>query len=368
VRSSTDIDHMDPDTILADGKKRKQACISQCPTRVQMLAELERNTDEDGTVLMQGLCRECHALKTAADHPPLKPTEARVWVNALKRQLASCAYPTCPMPEDKCTAGRETLFHFDHLHPQACRCAVCTADPSLRKVASVSSLVTHRRPLEEVQRECQPTKVRLLHGSCHLRHTAEQYCSGMWASALKSDESEAAQSACTAVMQADADAILEEAEEEAEAELASDEEAASAPCTPPRAAAAAAAAAPASAPARVGERHKLPPTAARRKLTFLLQSIAATRPISANPPDLTGLSGQARFFPPPSIPHAAAAAAATATPAAASEGQQAVNDMCAHLLAIKHRLLTAEEGRFLVMHASQPPPSPTTEDCLERLS
>lgn len=56
---SCDIDHMDPNTILADGKRRKQACFSQLGSVNAIEMEISRNT-ADGRLLLQALCPQHH--------------------------------------------------------------------------------------------------------------------------------------------------------------------------------------------------------------------------------------------------------------------------------------------------------------------
>jgi hypothetical protein len=65
------------------------------------------------------------------------------------------------------------MFHCDHLHPQHCPCPICEADPSLRKLTSISMMAFSRdwKSWTDQQLEAELLKVRLMHTDCHLRHT-----------------------------------------------------------------------------------------------------------------------------------------------------------------------------------------------------
>jgi hypothetical protein len=180
-----DIDHMREKEIWIDGLPRKKECLSQCISYTELRGEVERNTDQEtGEVYLQSLCVPCHITKThgGKNLPSGLTGQRRAFVNAHKRALAVCAYPECDHPEDVCTAGIEAAFHMDHLHPPRCTCAICAADPSLRKVACVSAMVYRAKQWsqEALVAEISPAKTRMIHAGCHIKHTSAQWAAGMW--------------------------------------------------------------------------------------------------------------------------------------------------------------------------------------------
>ena len=63
-----------------------------------------------------------------------------------------------------------------HLHGLLCVCDECAADPSLKKVASITRMVSGGGTYDDAVflAECSERKVRLLHKARHNIHTREQ--------------------------------------------------------------------------------------------------------------------------------------------------------------------------------------------------
>jgi hypothetical protein len=177
---------------IVDDKRRKQLNIGAATNATQIKHEEQRNTAADGTLLLQGLCWDCHTRKNPSaaqdiDSPEVKRRLALV--NAYKRQagvlggkVGACQLPECPKSQVLCIPGNEREFHMDHLHPRQCACSICEADPSLRKVGNIASMVYHpaQWTAKQFELELRPEKVRLLHGSCHMTHTGTQRAAGMF--------------------------------------------------------------------------------------------------------------------------------------------------------------------------------------------
>lgn len=189
TRKPDEIDHMRPNDVMPDGMRRKSINFGSCLSMSEVQREIQRNTT-DGVCWLQSLCHKCHTLKDRIKLDSITSTGSeaarrREYMNTTKRAMngGRCAYPDCPEPHDLCAEGTEAFFHLDHLHPQACRCSLCSNNPELKKRDNVSTMAigsVKAATWDQFVRELQPDKVRLLHGSCHWAHSRAQRAAGIW--------------------------------------------------------------------------------------------------------------------------------------------------------------------------------------------
>ena len=157
--------------------------FGNCQTVGQIKKELALNT-KDGVIYVQAICKECHDAITWPGEVEVNSTIAakKEFVTKLKcSNGGKCMYEHCTQPDYICTPANARSFPLDHLHPAACKCAVCTADPTLRKRACVGTMVYGGGwSLHDVERECREGVVRVVHYECHLLITSEQWKANMW--------------------------------------------------------------------------------------------------------------------------------------------------------------------------------------------
>ena len=166
--------HLRPDEILPDGCRRKKArSFGDIHSRGKWNEELERNTAEDGTLLLQLLCSEHHGLITFRKRGTCSAGKAarREVVARRKFAIGRCQYAKCPKQDHRCRTDADLpLFHFDHIYAQDDP----DAPPHMRKVGNVSRMVTRRFHYSIAEIEQEMAKCQLLHGSCHTQRTGEQ--------------------------------------------------------------------------------------------------------------------------------------------------------------------------------------------------
>jgi hypothetical protein len=171
-----DIDHIDPNTVLGDGQRRKQWHFANIHSLPCFEKELQRNTGVDGKILLQALCPHHHALKTFSQNTYTGEARTR-WkaVSQIKLNIGRCQYEACLCPELLClTEVDATGFHFDHLFTAGEQ----NCPDALVKVTEVATMVkrVHSFSLEDIMSEI--TKCRLVHALCHRRITAQQRLDG----------------------------------------------------------------------------------------------------------------------------------------------------------------------------------------------
>jgi len=164
-----DVDHLDPNTILADGRRRKQIHFGIIKGMVEFQREVARNRAQDGTLLLQALCPNHHVLKfKPCKIPNIGRRQLLQTVTDIKIQIRRCQFETCSTPEFVCdSADVARAFHFDHLFSLR-----EDAPDHMRKKACVNSMIRAERPLDEIEAEIR--KCRLLHANCHRRASAMQ--------------------------------------------------------------------------------------------------------------------------------------------------------------------------------------------------
>jgi hypothetical protein len=171
-----DVDHTDPNTILADGKRRKQAtfgCIKSLP---EMETEIRRNTAEDGTLLLQALCPHHHPRKTFRMTVRSVEQHAR-WqaVAAIKVQIGKCQFEECAFPDFICANEDDSpSFHFDHLFSAQDE----NAPADMRKLQNISTMVgkVRKYSIDDIKQEI--SKCRLVHSICHRKISSLQRARG----------------------------------------------------------------------------------------------------------------------------------------------------------------------------------------------
>jgi hypothetical protein len=165
-----DVDHMDPDTILSDGLRRKQKSFGHTTTLPAIQKEMERNRASDGTLLLQALCPNHHALKQRKETRQSPGRRERIQaVDNIKISIARCQFEACESPDFVCDSEKVApAFHFDHLF------TVRDEDvpPDAKKKCPVGTLVATSKSLDEIRTEI--AKCRLVHANCHRRITTLQ--------------------------------------------------------------------------------------------------------------------------------------------------------------------------------------------------
>jgi hypothetical protein len=174
-----DIDHMDPNTRLADGKRRKQGHFACMTSWSAIERELKRNASPDGTLLLQALCPNHHSLKSFSC--PLEQIHNRQMrermqaVNKIKIGIRKCQFAKCPTPDFVCTSDAVApAFHFDHLF-------TALEDDiagEFKKVAEVGRMVVlvGEYSMDDIHAEI--AKCRLVHALCHRKISALQIKQG----------------------------------------------------------------------------------------------------------------------------------------------------------------------------------------------
>jgi hypothetical protein len=172
-----DVDHLDANTILPDGLRRKQTSFGCALSRGVFNREIERNRAEDGTLLLQALCPYHHALKDPRDPTKKLGRQERdrlLAVNDVKMRISRCQYEACDTPEVVCDSHLVARgFHFDHLFT-----AREDAPEGREKVLEVSQMIqrVHEYSLEDILAEI--TKCRLVHANCHRKISMAQHATG----------------------------------------------------------------------------------------------------------------------------------------------------------------------------------------------
>jgi hypothetical protein len=176
---SCDIDHMDPNTILADGRRRKQACFSQLWSVAEIETEISRNT-ADGRLLLQALCPQHHP-KTWFQVAPKRAKGGEVherWkaVARMKIDIGKCQYEECDIPHFLCQTEEDVpSFHFDHLF-----CAGDNTAPAMmKKRERISKMVILPKVYSLDDIEDEISKCRLVHATCHRKISARQIAQGL---------------------------------------------------------------------------------------------------------------------------------------------------------------------------------------------
>ena len=191
--------------------------------------ELARST-VDGVIYVRTLCAECHhsIIWLGGGEVTGDTAAKKEFVTKFKcSNGGKCMYEQCIQPDYiECTPTNVSSFDLDHLHPAACTCAVCSADPTLRKAECVSRMVSWKWGLPDVERECREGVVRLVHRECHLLTTAEQWRAKMWAKraevqAVEVDEEE--EEVERAMEEGEVEGFAEDEEDEVDEEDEEDE-------------------------------------------------------------------------------------------------------------------------------------------------
>lgn len=172
------VHHCRPKEIWKDGKKRKQVEFGNITGIPQLKREIIRNTDEDGSLLLQLLCPKHHAeVSFDATRIECPSVQARLdYVNSRKMEIGRCAFDKCPTPDDICKTLKDTpQFHFDHIYAQN--------DPdapiSMQKFAVISEMTrrTALYSMDDIVTEI--SKCQLMHANCHKLRTDEQRAAGV---------------------------------------------------------------------------------------------------------------------------------------------------------------------------------------------
>ncbi len=173
-----DIHHQKPtENFEKDGLPRKHLCISACNSIEQIQNEIERNTNEDGTLLLKLLCPEHHAAVTYTNLYAGCGTTRRRWkaVAEMKIQINACQYEDCVLPDVHCNVlAHSPLFHFDHLFTKNDR----NIPESHKKIASVSQMIQNLKRFTMDDITAEIAKCRLVHATCHRLITRAQIDSG----------------------------------------------------------------------------------------------------------------------------------------------------------------------------------------------
>lgn len=171
-----DVDHIDPNTILADGKRRKQATFGAIKSLPEMEMEIRRNTAEDGTLLLQALCPHHHPQKTfRRKFGSVEERDRWHAVAAMKIEIGKCQFEECEFPDFVCANEDDSpSFHFDHLFSAQDE----NAPADMRKKQNISNMVGKLRKysLDDIKTEI--SKCRLVHSICHRKISSLQRARG----------------------------------------------------------------------------------------------------------------------------------------------------------------------------------------------
>ena len=171
---ATDFDHMRPSlkemticSAIAVGQIKKELAAT-----LSVVSSSSRRSAESATQPRRG-----------AGQRGVYQAEAGEVGSVKKHKIGGvCTYEGCKRKEVVCTDTNIAAFDFDHLHPAACPCHLCPADPSLSKVECIGQMwVDSVWTMAELVAELRPGEVRLVYHGCHALHTAAQWKAGMWA-------------------------------------------------------------------------------------------------------------------------------------------------------------------------------------------
>lgn len=163
-RDATEIDHMQANDILADGRRRKGKPLSSITSYADLVREVARNTAEDGTVLLQSLCGLCHGTKTHGERSvkKLSPRQAlfRLFVNT---QSAPTRTVRRPSRRRSCSIWI------------TCTSRTASAASAMHKVTTMLAMVSDaaQYTLDDLPKEL--AKCQMLHRDCHKRRTKGQH-------------------------------------------------------------------------------------------------------------------------------------------------------------------------------------------------
>jgi hypothetical protein len=162
-----DIHHLDANTLLPDGLRRKQAGFAQIGGLRALRREILRNTNEAGLLLLEALCPRHHARESFRGGYKRTQGEAEHrWktVADIKLEIGRCQYEECEFQDELCSTREDTpMFHFDHLfivHDQE-------VPENMQKVEVISRMIRQVGvySLADIKREIG--KCRLVHALCH---------------------------------------------------------------------------------------------------------------------------------------------------------------------------------------------------------
>jgi hypothetical protein len=161
-----DLHHRAPKEIYpVDGLPRKKKTLSHCSTYTQLLHEIERNTAEDGTLLLDLLCPKHHAEITFTGDS-MNGERKRRWMAVALIKIATrvCQYENCSHPEDECTMPAHSFFfHYDHFFTANDR----DVPEDKRRIEMISVMIAYGNlyTMEDILAEI--AKCRLVHADCH---------------------------------------------------------------------------------------------------------------------------------------------------------------------------------------------------------
>jgi hypothetical protein len=199
-----EIDHIRPEL--------KTLCFGNRPSIKKMKEEIARNT-VNGKVHLQGVCCECHVLKSKKQNKELnearakrypKLTFAMEYIQNCKIERKHCVYEHCLRKDSLCTLSNVSSFEFDHFHSTQCKCDECEANPELRKRFKISDYARkvpagETKEIMRKELDTEMAKCRMLHRECHLKHTSEQLRKNHQVNKQKAEEAEATKEAAVLV-------------------------------------------------------------------------------------------------------------------------------------------------------------------------
>lgn len=166
---------------------RSRAITIFCRT-VEELETTVSVADAEGA--LHSLCYDCAQRKPVVhvNQISMKTLKNMLWVDDYKRTTKTCQFEKCSRPGATCVEGKEYLFDIVHLHSKRCRCAVCSAEPSLRKKASIQEMVssTTKWTTQDLRAVLNPRTVSMMHSDCLLKMLAGRRQS--WATKAEIDK------------------------------------------------------------------------------------------------------------------------------------------------------------------------------------
>jgi hypothetical protein len=177
IARDCDVHHLRPNEIFpGDGLPRKKKTPSHCLSYAQLAHEIERNTAEDGTLLLQLLCPKHHAEVTFTGASMFGEYKRRWMAVALRKiETRVCQYESCSHPEDECTKLSDSFFfHYDHLHTANDK----DVPEHQRRIEMISVMLANPRLYTMEQVWAEIAKCRLVHADCHRQITRKQHADG----------------------------------------------------------------------------------------------------------------------------------------------------------------------------------------------
>jgi hypothetical protein len=173
-----------PPMHVYDSRSRE---VTICTT-VEELETTVSAAQAEGT--LRSLCYDCTqtAPVVHVDRIPMKTLHNMLWVDDYKCTVKTCQFERCSRPSATCVAGKEYLFDIVHLHSSRCRCAVCCANPSLRKKAPIQEMIgsTTKWTSHDLHAALNPLTVSMMHRDCRLKRLEERRQS--WATKAQIDK------------------------------------------------------------------------------------------------------------------------------------------------------------------------------------